>query len=88
MRKSGKVGGFGFVLLIVVAAVVLWLAADAWKRFGSDAIAVTAPETLDASRATGAPAGVRRSDLPNLRETREATSDHADHLRDALRSID
>lgn len=71
-----KVGGVGLLALVIVVLVVMLLAAGSWKSVAPTAIEVTNP-------GASAPDD-GNDDLPDLRETREETSQHAEELRKAL----
>lgn len=84
MAKRG--GGFGFVMLLVVLAVVLLLVARAWDKTapaagpilsgtsGAETVAPHGqPEAADALR-----------NLPGLKDVRTRTDSHAKDVADAL----
>jgi hypothetical protein len=84
---SRKPSGFGFVMLLVVLAIVLWVAARGWEGSGAAALA------LDPQAATPARQGARdareaAADLPDLHDMRDATADHADAVREALEATE
>jgi hypothetical protein len=89
MRKQG--GGFGVVLLLVVVAVVLFLATRAWKQVLPTASEIANPSAPDASKTAtgeGASSGEVPPVRPSLREMDQRTSEHTDQVRDTLRDSD
>ena len=82
MRKPG--GSFGMLILLVVVAVVLYLAGKAWNS-----VAPTAKE-LDRSPSTHeAQSGIKSGEAPPLRpsldEMQKTTSSHTADVDEALR---
>ncbi len=75
------------VLLLVVMAIVLVLAAQAWRS-----VAPAALEASDAGRSgplddhgqPDAAAAVRRGELPRLPEARQLTDEHGARVQEAL----
>jgi hypothetical protein len=89
MRRQG--GGFGFVMLLVVVAVVLFLAARNWKRVAPTAMEVSgdpATELSTAASDSGQPNGGVPPVRPSLREMQQETSAHTDDVRDTLSKSD
>jgi len=85
MARRGS--GFGFVLLVVVLAVVLLLVARSWRSVAPTAVQVATPAgavSVDAHGEEAAAAAVRRGALPDLREMRQETGAHAQEVQDAL----
>ena len=89
MRKGG---GIGFVLLVVVLAVVLLLVARSWKSVAPTAIQVTnggegdvvVPDHGEAA----AGAAVSSGNLPDLNEMQQETDAHAQQVQEALAAAD
>ena len=79
------------ILLVVVLAVVLLLAAKAWKT-----VAPTALDTQDALQSGPlndhgqgqAGEELRKGDLPGLRETQENTDAHSARVQEALDAVE
>ena len=89
MRRSG--GNFGIVILVVVLAVVLLLAVKAWENVMPATSALSGTGSTAAVSDHGQPEAVeeaRSSDLPDLTDMRDSTSEHADQVREALETID
>ena len=89
MRKHG--GGFGIVILLVVLAVVMLLVARNWKSVAPTAIQVTNPSSpvqVDDHGQPEAGEAIRSGQLPNLNDMRQATSQHASEVQDALQEIE
>ncbi len=86
MRRQGS--GFGLVMLVVVLAVVLYLAMRAFKSTLPAAQALAKPSTPASDAAsTDAPASgesVRPSRLPDLRDVKQRTDAHAAQVKDAV----
>ncbi len=86
MRRPGS--GFGFVVLVVVLAVVLFLASRAFKSTLPAAQALKKPRTAasDAATTDTSQSGesIRPSRLPDLRDVKQRTDSHASQVRDAL----
>ena len=75
MRSRGAL--FGLVLLLIVAAVVLYLTAENWKAVApqvQELNAVNSGETLPEEA----------GELPGLSEMKAETDEHAQALEDAL----
>src|SRR5262245_53289526 len=83
MRRQG--GGFGFVILLVVVAIVLWLAAKNWQSTLPAAAEISKPgrpaSTLDTPPNSGESVPAR----PNLSDMKNATDAHTS---DVNRSLD
>ncbi len=86
MRRGG---GIGFVVLIVVVAVVLWLTARAWRAVAPTAAEVASPaEASDVDEARSeAGEAVRSGELPDLSKMRQETGQHADAVGEALKQV-
>ncbi len=90
MRRQGS--GFGLVMLVVVLAVVLFLATRAFRSTLPAARALATPSGEAAGATAGAtptdaPPGdqsVRPSRLPDLRDVKKGTDTHAAQVRDAV----
>ena len=84
MRRQG--GGFGFVMLLVVVAIVLYLAARNWQSTIPAAVEISKPgastgSTLDSgSPNSGESVPVR----PSLSEMKSATDAHTADVRGSL----
>jgi len=76
------------VVLLVVAAIVLWLTANTWKKVAPTAIDVT----VDRPSAAGSPSrpeGVATpGPMPNLKQTRVETDRHAEQVQEALKATE
>jgi hypothetical protein len=83
-------GSFGLVMLLVVLVVVLMLTARAWKAIAPASGAIMPTSATEAVRvAEPDTAGdAQYSDLPNVGEMQQTTSEHADQVQEALDSID
>ncbi len=77
---SRRRGSFGFVVLVVVLAIVLLLVARSWRAVAPQAISVTAPRLTDPALGPG--------DLPNLDETRRRTDAHSAQVQDAMGKVE
>jgi hypothetical protein len=87
MARKG--GGFGFVMLLVVLAVVLLLTARAWNRVGTPAIdAAGTSRPGPPARGERAEAADALRDLPGLEAARQATDAHAQEVEKALETED
>ncbi len=83
MRRQG--GGFGAVMLVVVMAIVLYLASKAWKKIAPTALEVHDPTaTAGESVKAGVPPGEQPPLRPSLREMKQSTASHARAVGDAL----
>ena len=83
--------GLSMLVLIAVMLVVLLLVAQAWQRFGPDAIAVTNPAAAgpsDDHGETEAGQELRSGDLPGLQEAQERTDAHAEQIQQALEATE
>jgi len=69
-----RMSGLGFVGMLIVVVIVLWLAARNWQS--------AAPALLGGDR--GAEHGVDSRALPGLDHMQEKTNEHADRLEEAL----
>jgi len=84
-----KAGGIGFVMLVVVMAIVLWLTAENWKKVAPTALDVNAAgASVEDHGQTGAAESLRSGDMPRLSDTREATDAHTEDVQAALDSIE
>jgi hypothetical protein len=84
MRKGS---GIGFVVLLIVLAVVMILAARNAKTVAPTALEIGGAEATVAIEDHGqgdAAAELRSGELPRLGEMREETAGHADEVREAL----
>jgi len=85
MRKGG--GGFGMIMMLVVVAIVLYLAARSWSNMAPEALTVT-NVTLDPSDLGGNDDDSDESPtpghLPDLQEMRQSVARHEDQVRDAM----
>jgi predicted lipid-binding transport protein (Tim44 family) len=88
MRRQGS--GFGLVMLVVVLAVVLFLATRAFKSTLPTAQALGKPSSAaDDAAATGTSSSgeaIRPSRLPDLKDLKQRTDAHAAQVRDAVES--
>ena len=81
--------GFGFVMLLVTLAIVLFLVARSWESMAPTATQLDEPEALLEKHGQTQPQGVRNvGELPNLDEMRQATDAHAQEVQDALAEIE
>ena len=74
------------MVLLGVAAIVLWLVANSWKKLGPTAIEVStkhpaAGQKQPPPQGTQVPGG-----LPDLKQTRAETDKHAAQVQDALKA--
>jgi hypothetical protein len=95
MNRSGSGRGFGLVVLVVVTAVVLYLAVRAWQAVMPTASQLRAvpPAAADheagpPNEGTPPPPGVPSGRLPDLNDMRKATGAHGDRTREALEETD
>ncbi len=89
MSRQG--GGFGFVMLLVVLAVVLLIAAKAWKSAAPTALEVATPVgdvTISDHGASEAAGQVRPGGLPGLSDMRRETGTHTQQVEETLQQID
>lgn len=89
MKKPG--GGFGFVMMAVVLAVVLLLATRAWKAVMPTAALALRPGAagqIDDHGQKGAGDAIRSGNLPNLRQMGQNTDQHIDQIKDAAKGQD
>jgi hypothetical protein len=89
MRKQGS--GFGFVILVVVLAVVLLLVARAWRSVAPTAAQIQggdAPIAVEDHGEEEAGEAQRSGDLPDLNEMRDETDAHAQAVQEALEATE
>jgi hypothetical protein len=87
MRRRGS--SFSFVLLLLVVAVVLYLATRSLRSTipAAEALVKPSPKAQEApEQAAPQQTGdsVRPSRLPNLRDVKQTTDAHANEVRDAV----
>ena len=87
MAKITVGGGFGFVMLLIVVAVVLLVAGKAAKESAPVALQLNNPETAVNDHGQHE-AGDALSTLPNLNDARQSTGAHAEELSKALAEIE
>jgi len=83
--------GFGFVVLVVVLAIVLLLVARQWKSVAPTALQVSDPDlsrVADDHGESGAGEALRSGQLPDLRDMKQQTGQHADELKEALEATE
>jgi len=86
-----KSSGIGFVMLVVVLAVVLLLAARQWRSVAPTALQVSDPDlsaVADDHGEAGAGEALRSGQLPDLRDMKQQTGEHADQLQEALEATE
>lgn len=79
--------GVGILLMVVVAAVVLWLTARAWRTVTPAATQLAHPARrppLSDHGQTEAAQALRSGELPDLDEMRRRTDGHQDEVQEAL----
>ena len=89
MSKSG--GGFGYVLAIVVLAILLLLSVRAWKNAApaaAQALKPGAPATLPDHGQTDAGKAVRSGNLPNTKKMGENTDAHVQEINEVTQGRD
>ncbi len=89
MKKSG--GGFGYILVILVLAILLLLSVRAWRNAApaaAEALKPGAPATVPDHGQSDAGKEVRSGGLPNIKKMGESTSTHVDQLNEAARNQD
>jgi len=86
MASRGK--GFGFVMLIVVVAIVLYIASHAWQKVAPTALDVSDPGRISAPDRGQSEAAEALGSLPNLGEMQQETQGHVDRLEEALAEIE
>ena len=86
MRRQGS--GFGFVMLLVVVAVVLFLASRALRSTLPAATALAKPsptgEQVAEPTAAGNGESIRPGRMPDLKDVKQETDAHAAEVRDAV----
>jgi len=86
MRSQGS--GFGVVVLLVVVAVVLFLASRALKSTLPAATALVKPSpSADGAAGSASSDGgesIRPSRLPDLKEAKKVTDAHAAQVKEAI----
>ncbi len=86
MRRQGS--GFGFVMLLVVVAVVLFLASRALKSTLPAATVLAHPspsgEQVTEPAVAGGGESIRPGRLPDLKVVKQGTDAHAAEVRDAV----
>ena len=86
-----KPSGFGFVMLVIVLAIVMLLVARQWRSVGPTAMQVSDPDysaVADDHGETGASEALRSGGLPDLKDMRQQTGEHADRLQEALEATE
>jgi hypothetical protein len=93
MRKSG--GGFGFLVAIAAALILLFLSMKAWKAAYPSAVQALQPDGASAAPRDlpdhgRKPAGdsVRSGNLPDLKTTGQRTDQHIQQIQDAAKDQD
>jgi len=92
--NRGAAAAVGLVVLLVALVVTLLLVARSWESVAPQAIEVTNPSGSDVnvrfSEHGEGEAGdaLRRGDLPNLRQARQATDARAEETQRALAEVD
>jgi hypothetical protein len=87
----GKGGGIGMVVLLVVLAVVLLLAAKAWKSATPTLSQLPGGENLGPVSDHGhseALEALPGNSLPNLEQMQKATSEYSDLVQETLEESD
>jgi len=90
MTSERRGGGFGFVMLLVVMAVVLLLVAKSWKNFGTAAIDLNRPGAKEAAAAlpSNAPDGVSAPAATaiqsHLTDAKAKTDAHSQKVQEVL----
>ncbi len=74
----GKGSGFGFVMLVIVLAVVLFLVARSWRQAAPAAMQVSDHGETEAAEA------LESGDLPDLEEARKRTDARAAEIQETL----
>jgi predicted lipid-binding transport protein (Tim44 family) len=86
MRRQGS--GFGFVVLLVVLVVVLFLASRAFKSTlpAATALAKPSPADQEAQESAASQGGeaIRPSRMPDLKDVKRTTDAHAKQVREAV----
>jgi len=86
-----KPSGIGMVVLLVALVIVMILVARQWRSLGPTAIQVTDPDysaIADDHGETGASEALRSGGLPDLKDMRQQTNQHADRLQEALEATE
>ena len=89
MARRG--GSIGMIILIVTAAIVLFLVARNWQAVAPIATSLDAAGNgapINDHGQTGAGAALRQGNLPGLQDMRDETNAHADELQEAMQQID
>jgi hypothetical protein len=74
----GKGSGFGFVMLVIVLAVVLFLVARSWRQVAPAAMQVEPHGQTEAAEA------LESGDLPDLGEAKKRTDARAAEIQEIL----
>ena len=88
MRKQAS--GFGFVILVVVLVVVLFLVAKSWRSVAPTAAQIQGGEApiVDDHGEAGAAEAQRSGELPDLNEMRQETDAHAQQVQEAFEATE
>lgn len=83
-------GAIGLIVLLVALVIVMVLVARSWESVAPEVIQITDTEGPDVNvqfsdhGESQAGDALRRGNLPDLKETRQRTDDHAQQVADAL----
>jgi hypothetical protein len=89
MKKTG--GGFGYVLLLVVLVILLFLSLRAWKGAApttAQALKPGASRTISDHGQTGAGEALRSGNLPDIKKMGQNTDAHVQQVNEAARGQD
>lgn len=89
MSKSG--GGFGYILVLVVLAILLLLSVRAWRNAApaaAQALKPGAPATLPDHGQTDAGKAVRSGNLPDTKKMGENTDVHVQEINEITQGRD
>lgn len=76
-------------MLVVVAAIVLLLVAQAWEKLAPTALQLPAAQTAEGINSHGQDEAAEATrELPDLEQTRKSTDEHAEQLQHALDTIE
>jgi hypothetical protein len=83
--------GVGMIALLIVVAVVLTLAAKAWKSVAPEVLEINGAAQigpLDTHGQDEAAGELRSGQLPRLSDTRRETDEHSARVQEALNAVE
>jgi hypothetical protein len=81
---------FGLIVLLVVMTIVFLLVARSWERIAPAALDIgsAGAGAVDDHGQPEAAQAARSGEMPNLRQARQSTDEHATAVRDAATAAD